>query len=143
MKNISNFNKRKQRVRSSIRKKSSLPRLSIFISNKNIYAFVIDNLKNDTVCSTSTKSLKISGSNIDSATKVGEKIAQEAIKKKMIKDDNKFNAKLEASTDIFTCPRTTCKSKKCTYYELQTRSADEPMTIFVTCLDCGKNFKKS
>ena len=83
MKNISNFNKRKQRVRSSIRKKSSLPRLSIFISNKNIYAFVIDNLKNDTVCSTSTKSLKISGSNIDSATKVGEKIAQEAIKKKI------------------------------------------------------------
>ena len=68
---------------------------------------------------------------------------EEAIKKKMIKDDNKFNAKLEASTDIFTCPRTTCKSKKCTYYELQTRSADEPMTIFVTCLDCGKNFKKS
>jgi large subunit ribosomal protein L18 len=83
MKNISNFNKRKQRVRSSIRKKSSLPRLSIFISNKNIYAFVIDNFKNDTVCSTSTKSLKISGSNIDSATKVGEKIAQEAIKKKI------------------------------------------------------------
>jgi DNA-directed RNA polymerase subunit M/transcription elongation factor TFIIS len=68
---------------------------------------------------------------------------EEAIKKKMTKDDNKFNAKLEASTDIFTCPRTTCKSKKCTYYELQTRSADEPMTIFVTCLDCGKNFKKS
>jgi DNA-directed RNA polymerase subunit M/transcription elongation factor TFIIS len=68
---------------------------------------------------------------------------EEAIKKKTIKDDNKFNVKLEASTDLFTCPRATCKSKKCTYYELQTRSADEPMTIFVTCLDCGKNFKKS
>jgi DNA-directed RNA polymerase subunit M/transcription elongation factor TFIIS len=68
---------------------------------------------------------------------------EEAIKIKTIKDDNKFNEKLEASTDLFTCPRSTCKSKKCTFYELQTRSADEPMTIFVTCLDCGKNFKKS
>jgi DNA-directed RNA polymerase subunit M/transcription elongation factor TFIIS len=66
---------------------------------------------------------------------------EKAIKKKTIKDENKFNVKLEASTDLFTCPRTTCKSKRCTYYELQTRSADEPMTIFVTCLDCGKNFK--
>ena len=67
----------------------------------------------------------------------------EAIKNKMKKDDNKFNAKQEASTDLFTCPRSTCKSKRCTYYEMQTRSADEPMTIFITCLDCGKNFKRS
>ena len=41
--------------------------------------------------------------------------------------------------DMFTCKK--CRSKKCTYYELQTRSADEPATIFVTCLDCGKNWK--
>jgi DNA-directed RNA polymerase subunit M/transcription elongation factor TFIIS len=74
---------------------------------------------------------------------INPKIWEVAIKKKTIKDDNKFNVKLEASTDLFTCPRSTCKSKKCTYYELQTRSADEPMTIFITCLDCGKNFKKS
>jgi DNA-directed RNA polymerase subunit M/transcription elongation factor TFIIS len=74
---------------------------------------------------------------------INPKIWEEAIRKKTIQDDNKFNVKLEASTDLFTCPRSTCKSKKCTYYELQTRSADEPMTIFVTCLDCGKNFKKS
>jgi len=65
------------------------------------------------------------------------------IKEKMIRDDNKFNSKQEASTDLFTCPRSTCKSKRCTYYEMQVRSADEPMTIFVTCLDCGKNFKRS
>jgi large subunit ribosomal protein L18 len=83
MKNISNFNKRKQRVRNSIKKKSSLPRLSVFISNKNIYAFVIDNVQNNTVCSSSTKSLKVSGSNIANAVKVGEKIAQEAVKKKI------------------------------------------------------------
>lgn len=43
------------------------------------------------------------------------------------------------ATDQFKCNR--CKQRKCTYYELQTRSADEPMTIFVTCLNCGKRWK--
>jgi len=40
---------------------------------------------------------------------------------------------------FFTCAR--CKSKKTSYYQLQTRSADEPMTTFVTCLNCDKNWK--
>jgi len=40
---------------------------------------------------------------------------------------------------FFTCGR--CKSKKTTYYQLQTRSADEPMTTFVTCLTCDRNWK--
>ena len=68
---------------------------------------------------------------------------KQLIKEKTVRDENKFNNKQEASTDLFTCPRSTCKSKRCTYSEMQTRSADEPMTIFVTCLDCGKNFKRS
>lgn len=34
-----------------------------------------------------------------------------------------------------------CKSNKCTFYALQTRSSDEPMTLFVTCLTCGNNWK--
>lgn len=53
--------------------------------------------------------------------------------------ESQFTNQMEASTDMFTCKK--CKSKRCTYYELQTRSADEPATIFVTCLDCGKNWK--
>jgi transcription elongation factor S-II len=61
------------------------------------------------------------------------------IDRKMKRDDSKLNTNVQASTDMFTCRK--CKSKKCTYYELQTRSADEPTTIFVTCLDCGKNWK--
>lgn len=65
------------------------------------------------------------------------------LKAKAIRDENKFNTKIEASTDMFTCPKSTCRSKRCTYYQMQTRSADEPMTIFITCLDCGKNFKRS
>jgi len=61
------------------------------------------------------------------------------IKAKMIRDKNKFEQHLEAATDTFTCRK--CKSKKCSYYQLQTRSADEPMTIFVTCIDCGNRWK--
>ena len=34
-----------------------------------------------------------------------------------------------------------CKSKKTTFYEQQTRSADEPMTTFVNWLDWGTNMK--
>jgi len=61
------------------------------------------------------------------------------IKEKKLRDENKYEPKLEASTDDFKCWK--CKSKKCTYYQLQTRSADEPMTTFVNCLDCGNTWK--
>jgi transcription elongation factor S-II len=64
---------------------------------------------------------------------------KELIERKIKRDESKYSNRLEASTDMFTCSK--CKSKKCTYYELQTRSADEPATIFVTCLNCGKNWK--
>lgn len=40
---------------------------------------------------------------------------------------------------FFKCGR--CKSMKTTYYQMQTRSADEPMTVFVSCLNCDKNWK--
>ena len=61
------------------------------------------------------------------------------IEEKKIRDKNQYEPNLEASTDNFTCRK--CKSKRCTYYQLQTRSADEPMTTFVSCIDCGKRWK--
>ena len=42
---------------------------------------------------------------------------------------------------FFTCKK--CKSKKTTYTQAQTRSADEPMTTFVTCLSCDFRWKFS
>ncbi|KAJ8268625.1 hypothetical protein COCON_G00137970 [Conger conger] len=42
-------------------------------------------------------------------------------------------------TDLFTCGK--CKKKRCTYTQVQTRSADEPMTTFVFCNDCGNRWK--
>jgi transcription elongation factor S-II len=64
---------------------------------------------------------------------------KDLIERKTKRDASKFTTNLQASTDMFTCKK--CRSKKCTFYELQTRSADEPATIFVTCLDCGKHWK--
>jgi len=54
--------------------------------------------------------------------------------------ENKYFPKIEASTDSFICRK--CKSTKCTYTQVQTRSADESMTIFVTCLDCKSRWKQ-
>jgi transcription elongation factor S-II len=61
------------------------------------------------------------------------------IQAKSKRDKNKYETTIEAATDTFTCRK--CHSKKCTYYQMQTRSADEPMTTFVSCIDCGKRWK--
>lgn len=63
------------------------------------------------------------------------------IQEKIHKDIRKEYLKREAVNQegFFTCNK--CKSKKTTYYQLQTRSADEPMTTFVSCFNCGKNWK--
>ncbi|KAG2225927.1 hypothetical protein INT45_006623 [Circinella minor] len=61
------------------------------------------------------------------------KLAEEAL----------FNARgagsAQAETDMFICGK--CKGRKCTYFQMQTRSADEPMTTFVTCVICGNHWK--
>lgn len=64
---------------------------------------------------------------------------EKLLEEKRLRLENKYFPKIEASTDIFTCRK--CKSNKCTYYQLQTRSADEPMTTFVTCIECGNRWK--
>lgn len=42
-------------------------------------------------------------------------------------------------TDLFQCSK--CRKKNCTYNQVQTRSADEPMTTFVLCNECGNRWK--
>lgn len=45
----------------------------------------------------------------------------------------------KATTDQFKCGK--CGQRKCTYYQMQTRSADEPMTTYVTCVSCNNRWK--
>ena len=63
----------------------------------------------------------------------------ELIQAKIKRDKNKYEVRLEAATDTFKCRK--CHSNKCTYYQMQTRSADEPMTTFVQCIECGNRWK--
>jgi DNA-directed RNA polymerase subunit M/transcription elongation factor TFIIS len=59
------------------------------------------------------------------------------MKKKEYREYKSQNIK--ASSE-YTCFK--CKASKCKVSIIQTRSADEPSTIFVTCLECHNTFKK-
>jgi DNA-directed RNA polymerase subunit M/transcription elongation factor TFIIS len=61
------------------------------------------------------------------------------IEEKSKRDKNKFEVNIAAATDTFTCRK--CKGNQCTYYQMQTRSADEPMTTFCQCIICGNRWK--
>ena len=58
---------------------------------------------------------------------------------KIKRDKKEGEVDLSAASDEFFCFK--CKKRKCSYYQMQTRSADEPMTTFVTCLLCGSNWR--
>ncbi|GCF00349.1 RNA polymerase II elongation factor [Zygosaccharomyces mellis] len=76
-----------------------------------------------------------------------KELAPEHLKKKLeeIAKQNLHNAQgatiQRSITDRFTCGK--CKEKKVSYYQLQTRSADEPLTTFCTCESCGNRWKFS
>ena len=60
------------------------------------------------------------------------------LKNKKLMDKYSEEKKAQGST-IFRCAK--CRQNNCIYYQYQTRSADEPMTTFVTCLNCDNRWK--
>lgn len=101
------FKKRQKKVRSFIKKGSTRARLSVFRSNRYIYAQVIDDQKNVTLISESD--LKSGGkaekaANKDSAYLVGENLAKKAVKKgikKVVFDRSgyKYHGRIKALAD--------------------------------------------
>lgn len=82
------------------------------------------------------------------ATMDPKEMQDEALKRKRVemekdiidaKRSDYMIANMKVKEGMYTCSK--CKGKKTTFYEQQTRSADEPMTTFVQCLDCGHNMK--
>jgi len=56
------------------------------------------------------------------------------------RDKIKYELKPEAMTNLFKCRK--CGSRETSYYEVQTRSADEPMTQFITCISCNNRWRQ-
>lgn len=63
-----------------------------------------------------------------------EIVAKKQLRKQLTTDIDKV------PEGAFTCSR--CKSRKTVFYEMQTRSADEPSTIFIQCIACSKRWKQ-
>lgn len=77
---------RHERIRTKMHGTLAVPRLSVFRSNSNIFAQLIDDENGVTLVSASSidKELKLTnGSNIEAATKVGELLADRALKAKI------------------------------------------------------------
>ena len=64
---------------------------------------------------------------------------KELIEKKMIRDKSKYQTNKSGASEEFKCRK--CGKRETNYYQVQTRSADEPMTTFVTCLNCGNHWR--
>jgi len=61
-------------------------------------------------------------------------------RKKIVDDATQAAQGVKPSvSSLFTCGR--CKKNETSYYQMQTRSADEPMTTFITCVNCGHHWK--
>lgn len=68
----------RRRIRSKISGTSERPRLSVFRSNKHIYAQLIDDLAGTTLAAASTREGDASGSGTEASKGVGQRIAQRA-----------------------------------------------------------------
>lgn len=58
----------------------------------------------------------------------------------LVKEQRWLEGNKSIATTQFQCNR--CHKRECTYYEMQIRSADEPMTKFINCLNCGKRWRQ-
>lgn len=81
MAKLDNLTLRKNRVRAKIGGTAERPRLSVYVSNKNITAQLIDDINGRTLAYADSK--KMQGSLTDKAAKVGEEIAAAAKKAKI------------------------------------------------------------
>ena len=73
--------KRHARIRKNLSGTKEAPRLSIYRSNTNMYAQIIDDEAGNTLVSASTSDLNLKSNNIEASAKVGTEIAKKALAK--------------------------------------------------------------
>jgi transcription elongation factor S-II len=115
-----------------IYKRNFIKVISNITHNKNSQ-FVLDNLKNGTFLPDKIVSMK--------PQELYPELWKDIFYKKQLKEDIALKHLKKDTQDcgLFYCGK--CKQNKTTYYQMQTRSADEPMTTFVTCLNCQNRWK--
>ena len=63
----------------------------------------------------------------------------EKIKDRRLEEIAAENAQKTGTTDLYKCGK--CGKRETTFYQLQTRSMDEPTTSFINCVNCGNRWK--
>lgn len=107
---------------------SNARRLLANISYTTNASEMISKIKNEHVDPYSLVKLTIEELNPTLWAAIKSKNLERIVVKQMAADDG-----------MFKCGK--CKSMKTVYYQMQTRSADEPMTTYVTCTNCGAKWK--
>ena len=99
---------------------------------------LIYNIKHSKTLKERIKSKEVS---IDNLTK----LSFEDMMPERYEEINKRRIKMETTQfnfeGLYKCEK--CNSKKTTYYQLQTRSADEPCTTYIQCLDCMNTWSEN
>jgi len=95
---------------------------NLLINQKSVY--LIDAIKTDKIDSSKIAMMRPDELNPDKYEKIN--------KKKEIEEHKKSN---QATSSVFKCPK--CKERKSVITQKQTRSADEPATLYIECKSCG------
>lgn len=64
---------------------------------------------------------------------------RDCIDRKIKKEETVYEERPVAMTNQFLCSK--CRKRECVFQEIQLRSCDEPMTLFITCINCGHRWK--
>lgn len=108
-----------------------------FISNLNVNSYVknmvlFNKVKNGDLSIENLASMK--------ETDFAQHLYTEIKERQYLREQTQLEGNKAMATDMFKCGR--CHKRETTFYELQTRSADEPMTKFINCVNCGNHWRQ-
>jgi len=93
--------RRRNRIRAKIKGDAERPRLSVFKSNREIYAQLIDDVKGKTLVSASAKEIKEQANKTATSFELGKLLAEKAAAKKIVqvvydRGGNKYHGRIKA-----------------------------------------------
>ena len=134
---IYNFSIQEATYKKTIKKWDNCYFVQIYIDKLRTICYNLKNFKN-ILDSINDNTYKVQ----DIAFMIHQELVPEkwnALLEEKRKRDQSIYNKEEVEEGDFKCKK--CGSKKCKWYQMQTRSADEPMTTFVQCTECQTRWK--